>query len=103
MKNIKEMTTKEIEQLLYENCSKYDTDCNSCPYNAYCEEYAHRDNDDLYQIKDIIKEGKNGKFLAVCESGNTYECDFVAEYRTMFFVMPAYENIIGYKKIIGRM
>lgn len=24
----------------------------------------------LYQIKDIIKENKDGDFLAICESGN---------------------------------
>lgn len=56
----------------------------------------------LYQIKDIIKENKNGDFLAICESGNHYECKFVAEYRTMFFTIPSTEKILGYGKIIAK-
>lgn len=39
---------------------------------------------DLYSIKDIIKENKDGDFLAICESGNVYKCSFVAKYRAMF-------------------
>ena len=57
----------------------------------------------LYQIKDIIKENKDGKFVAVCESGNVYECSFVAECRAMFFAMPSTEKILGYVKLIGRI
>ena len=56
--------------------------------------------ENLYQIKDIIKENKDGKFVAVCESGNTYECSFVAEFRAMFFAMPSTEKILGYGKVI---
>lgn len=55
----------------------------------------------LWSIKDIIKANQDGKFLAVCESGKTYECSFVAEYRAMFFAIPKYENILGYLKNIG--
>ena len=58
--------------------------------------------ENLYQIKDIIKENKDGNFLAICESGNHYECSFVAKYRTMFFCIPSTEKIIGYGKIIAK-
>lgn len=59
--------------------------------------------ENLYSIKEIIKENKDGDFLAICESGNYYECKFVAEYRAMFFAIPESEKIIGYEKIIGRI
>ena len=59
--------------------------------------------ENLYQIKDIIKENKDGDFLAICESGNYYECKFVAKFRAMFFAMPESEKILGYTKIIGRI
>lgn len=59
--------------------------------------------ENLYTIKDIVKENKNGGFLAICESGNAYECSFVAEFRTMFFAIPSTEKILGYTKIIGRI
>lgn len=58
---------------------------------------------DLYSIKDIIKENRNGDFLAICESGNIYECTFVAKYKAMFFTIPESEKILGYTKIIGRI
>lgn len=65
---------------------------------------AERENmEDLYQIKDIIKENKDGDFLAICESGNYYECKFVAKFRAMFFAMPEVEKILGYTKIIERI
>lgn len=57
----------------------------------------------FYSIKSIIKENKDGDFLAICESGNSYECKFVAKYKTMFFTIPATEKIVGYVKIIGRI
>ena len=59
--------------------------------------------ENLYQIKDIIKENKDGDFLAICASGKYYECSFVAEFRAMFFAMPSTEKILGYEKIIGRI
>lgn len=59
--------------------------------------------ENLYQIKDIIKENKDGDFLAICESGNYYECKFNAKYRAMFFAIPSTEKILGYTKIIGRI
>ena len=58
---------------------------------------------DLYSIKDIIKENKDGKFLAICESGRAYEASYCAEYRAMFFAIPSTEKILGYGKIIGRL
>ena len=57
---------------------------------------------DLYNIKDIIKENKDGDFLAICESGNYYECKFVAKFRAMFFAIPESEKILGYGKIIAK-
>lgn len=58
---------------------------------------------DLWTIKDIIAEGEDGEYLAICESGNEYECEYVAKYRAMFFAMPDSENILGYLKNIGRI
>lgn len=55
---------------------------------------------DLYSIKDIIKENKDGDFLAICESGKVYKCSFVAKYRAMFFAIPSTEKILGYGKLI---
>lgn len=57
---------------------------------------------ELWSIKDIIKENQDGKFLAICESGKEYECEFVAKYRAMFFAIPDTEKILGYLKIIDR-
>lgn len=57
----------------------------------------------LYSIKDIIKENKDGDFVAVCESGKVYECKFVAKYKAMFFCIPDYENVLGYGKLINRI
>ena len=59
--------------------------------------------ENLYTIKDIIKENQYGNFLAICESGNYYECKFVAKVRAMFFTIPEHENILGYEKIIGKL
>lgn len=57
--------------------------------------------ENLYSIKDIIKENQDGDFLAICESGNFYPCKFVAKVRAMFFTIPQDEKILGYEKIIG--
>lgn len=57
----------------------------------------------LWSIKEIIKDNKDGDFLAICESGKEYKCKFVAKYRTMFFAIPDYENILGYAKIINKL
>lgn len=59
--------------------------------------------ENLYSIKDIIKENQDGEFLAICKSGNYYECKFVAKVRAMFFTIPEHENILGYEKIIGKL
>ena len=58
---------------------------------------------ELYSIKDIVKENKDGEFLAICESGKEYEARYCAEYRAMFFAIPDSEKIIGYVEIIGRL
>ena len=57
----------------------------------------------LYTIKDIIKENKDGEFLAVCDNGKEYEASYNAKYRAMFFAIPSDVNVIGYLKIIGRI
>lgn len=57
----------------------------------------------LWSIKEIIKDNKDGDFLAICESGKEYECKFVAKYKAMFFAIPKHENILGYLKIIDRL
>ena len=58
---------------------------------------------ELWSIKDIIKRGENGEFLAICESDKEYECTFVAKYKAMFFAIPSHENILGYVKIINKL
>lgn len=55
---------------------------------------------ELYSIKDIIKENKDGDFLAICESGEVYKCSFVAKYKAMFFAIPSTKKILGYRKLI---
>lgn len=57
----------------------------------------------LYTIKDIIKENKDGEFLAVCDDGKEYEASYNAKYRAMFFSIPSDVSVIGYLKIIGRI
>ena len=57
---------------------------------------------DLYTIKDIIRENKDGEFLAICDNGKEYEASYNAKYRAMFFAIPSDASVIGYLKIIGR-
>lgn len=56
---------------------------------------------DLYTIKDIIQENKDGEFLAICDNGKEYEASYNAKNRAMFFAIPSDISVIGYLKIIG--
>ncbi|MCD7724315.1 MAG: hypothetical protein LUI12_01965 [Clostridiales bacterium] len=58
-------------------------------------------NMDLWSIKDVIDNGEDGNFLAICDNGKEYECKYVTECRAMFFTIPANVKILGYLKIIG--
>ena len=45
-----ENTTRlqELEQILTENCNKYEDNCNTCPYHSECDEYCKLSN--IYHI-----------------------------------------------------
>lgn len=60
--------------------------------------------ENLYQLKDVIKEqgDTDGDYLAFCESGNTYDCEYSGKFKAMFFAIPESEKILGYGKIIAR-
>ncbi len=48
---------------------------------------------DLYTIKDIIRENRDGEFLAICDNGKEYKASYDAKYRAMFFAIPC-NNIV---------
>lgn len=39
---------EKLEKVLEENCGKYDTDCNKCPFKKECEKYA--EYKELYEM-----------------------------------------------------
>ena len=52
----------------------------------------------MVQMKDIVKYVfREHKFKAICASGNKYDCTYCPEYKTMFFVIPENEKILGYE------
>ena len=41
---MEEKRLQELENILTEECKKYEKDCNTCPYTKECDEYARLSN-----------------------------------------------------------
>ena len=39
MEDMKEKRIQELENILTEECKKYENDCTTCPYAKECDEY----------------------------------------------------------------
>ena len=53
---------------------------------------------DVLTIESIRKNGADGKFRAICASGNVYEVRYIADYGGAFFSdVPFYEEVIGFE------
>lgn len=57
---------------------------------------------DLWSLKDVIAEGKDGDFLAIGDDGKDYKASYNAKLKVMFFAIPSTVNVLGYLKVIGR-
>lgn len=53
---------QELEKILNVECPKYENDCNSCPYNEQCNEYARLNRPEYYITFD--------KYFGYCVKGN---------------------------------
>lgn len=53
----------------------------------------------LWSIRDVIKAGEDGEFLAVCDDGKNYPCKYNSGHKAIFFAIPSTVNILGYLKI----
>lgn len=55
MKKIEEIM--KLEKVLEQNCSKYEDNCNSCPFQKECEKYSHIPSKTLNLIR-VLRELK---------------------------------------------
>lgn len=74
--------------------------CCGCANMETCEK--ERINN-LWSMKDIVKENKDGDFLAICDDGKEYQCSYFAKSISMFSSIPINVNVLGYLKIIERI
>ena len=51
-------------------------------------------------LRDIIKEGKDGDYLAFGDDGKDYKVKYSAKYKVMFFAIPDGVEILGYSKVV---